>query len=264
MTTQALFFDIDGTLVSFRTQVIPDSTVWALRAAKARGIKVFISTGRPVQFIVNLGQISDLIDGYVTTNGAYCFVGREQVACHALLADDVDELMTACRQFDVPAVVCGRDSVSVFQPAPIVDRTFREGLGLNDFRFDHLEHVLTQPILQFTPFFSPEQEAEVMPRLQACNSGRWTPLFTDITHLDADKGKGLCAMAYHLGIPVEATMAFGDGGNDISIIRQAGIGVAMGNAGDDVKTQADYVTNNVDDDGVYKALVHFQLIEGEA
>ena len=55
-------------------------------------------------------------------------------------------------------------------------------------------------------------------------------------------------------------MAFGDGGNDISIIRQAGIGVAMGNAGDDVKAVADYVTTSVDDDGIANALKHFGVI----
>ena len=56
------------------------------------------------------------------------------------------------------------------------------------------------------------------------------------------------------------TMAFGDGGNDISIIKEAGIGVAMGNAGEEVKEIADYVTSSVDDDGVKNALLHFGVI----
>ena len=55
-------------------------------------------------------------------------------------------------------------------------------------------------------------------------------------------------------------MAFGDGENDISMLEFAGIGVAMGNAGDEVKAIADYVTDSVDDDGIEKALVHFGLI----
>ena len=57
-------------------------------------------------------------------------------------------------------------------------------------------------------------------------------------------------------------MAFGDGGNDIPIIRQAGIGVAMGNATDNVKAVADYVTTAVDDEGVKNALIHFGVIKG--
>ena len=83
-TSYALFFDIDGTLVSFETHQIPASTILALTQAKANGHKVFIATGRPPIIITNLGAIEHLIDGYVTTNGAYCFVGDEVVACKSI------------------------------------------------------------------------------------------------------------------------------------------------------------------------------------
>ena len=69
MTQQyALFFDIDGTLVSFQTHEIPPSTILALTQAKANGSRVYISTGRPPIIITNLGAIEHLIDGYVTTS----------------------------------------------------------------------------------------------------------------------------------------------------------------------------------------------------
>lgn len=68
---KALFFDIDGTLVSFRTHTIPQSTIDALTEAKAKGINIYISTGRPVSIITNIGAISHLIDGYITANGAF-------------------------------------------------------------------------------------------------------------------------------------------------------------------------------------------------
>ena len=76
-TKHALFFDIDGTLVSFKTHEIPASTILALTQAKANGHRVFIATGRPPIIITNLGAIEHLIDGYVTTNGALCYVGEE-------------------------------------------------------------------------------------------------------------------------------------------------------------------------------------------
>ena len=69
MHNYALFFDIDGTLVSFNTHQIPASTVFALTQAKANGHKVYIATGRPITIIHNLGAIEHLIDGYITTNG---------------------------------------------------------------------------------------------------------------------------------------------------------------------------------------------------
>ena len=70
----ALFFDIDGTLVSFQTHEIPASTILALTQAKANGSRVYIATGRPPLIINNLGAIEHLIDGYITTNGALCYV----------------------------------------------------------------------------------------------------------------------------------------------------------------------------------------------
>ena len=64
------------------------------------------------------------------------------------------------------------------------------------------------------------------------------------------------ARAAHAG-NTEQTMAFGDGGNDISIIKKAGVGIAMGNANEPLKNAADYITDSVDDDGIYKALEHW-------
>ena len=207
--TKALFFDIDGTLVSFKTHSIPASTIEALEKAHAKGVKIFISTGRPTLFINNLQAIEHLIDGYMTANGGYCYIGDRSVSLHPIAKDDV------------------------------------------------LEH---EDILQITPFFTVEQEAEVMPHLHSVTSARWYPDFTDITASKADKGQGLLSMAAAENIAIADTMAFGDGGNDIAILRQAGIGVAMGNANDDVKAVANYVTSSVDDDGIANALKHFGVI----
>ena len=221
----ALFFDIDGTLVSFKTHEIPPSTILALTQAKANGSRVYIATGRPPIIITNLGAIEHLIDGYITTNGALCFVGNEFVSCQPI---DKEDVMT-----------CVEDSRA-------------KGYSLIV--------VLQQDILQLTPFFPSDYEPELMARMPKCVSGRWHPEFTDITANGADKGKGILAMARHEGFDPNRTIAFGDGGNDTSMILQAGIGIAMGNAIDDLKSQADYVTTSVDDDGILNALRHFEVI----
>lgn len=254
--TKALFFDIDGTLVSFNTHVIPESTVEALQRAKAAGLKVYISTGRPMPFIMNLGQISHLIDGYITANGALCVVGNEKFGCHNLRKDAAEIVIEGCRKFGKACVVVGTEHIAVFQNSPEVEEQFSANLGLKDFPFVSLDDVMKEPLLQISPFFSPEEEALIMPKLKECVSARWSNYFADITHIEADKGKGLLTMAAHEGLKVSETIAFGDGGNDISILRQAGLGVAMGNAKDNVKAAADYVTASVDDDGISKALAH--------
>ena len=162
-----------------------------------------------------------------------------------------------------PCIVAGDKGIAVYGKArETVDRIFRGELNVSDLDFERpAGEVLCGNVLQVTSFCSSEHEQKLMERVGHCVSARWHPAFTDITADGADKGKGLAAMARHFGLDISETMAFGDGGNDISIIRRAGTGVAMGNAGDNVKAAADYVTTSVDDDGVMNALVHFGVID---
>ena len=158
-------------------------------------------------------------------------------------------------------IIIGRNDVSVLDPRGDVDRIFRQMLAVKNLdKAAPLDEVLEQDILQLTPFFAADYEPKLMARMPQCVSGRWHPEFTDITANGADKGKGILAMARHEGFDPSCTMAFGDGGNDMSMIIQAGIGVAMGNAIDALKEQADYVTTSVDEDGIMNALRHYQVI----
>ena len=257
----ALFFDIDGTLVSFRSHEIPVSTIQALTMAKANGHRVYIATGRPVGIITNLGAIAHLIDGFITTNGAYCFVGDEVVCCLPIADADVQAVLCDARERDYSCIIASEHHFVVFNAHEDVERIFRHDLAVSNLD-PHApwQPALQERVLQFSPFFSKEYEEKLMARLPNCVSGRWHPEFTDITARGADKGQALRLMAQHEGFDVAHTIAFGDGGNDATMVREAGIGVAMGNAIEDLKRDADYVTTSVDDDGVALALRHFGVI----
>jgi hypothetical protein len=257
----ALFFDIDGTLVSFKTHEIPPSTILALTQAKANGHRVFIATGRPPLIITNLGAIEHLIDGYVTTNGALCFVGGETIACEPIPEEAARLVADDARQKSYGLIMVGERDIAVHDPQGEVDRVFRQEIAVENLcEAKPMNEVLRQRILQLTPFFDEDYEAQLMARIPQCVSGRWHPAFTDITANGADKGQGMLTMAARVGFDPECTMAFGDGGNDLSMIVTAGIGVAMGNALDSLKEAADYVTTSVDDHGIRNALRHFGLI----
>ncbi|MBO7067813.1 MAG: Cof-type HAD-IIB family hydrolase [Bacteroidaceae bacterium] len=261
MESYALFFDIDGTLVSFRTHQIPDSTILALTRAKQAGHKVFIATGRPPLIITNLGAIENLIDGYVTINGALCYVDDKVISCKKIATKTARFVVKDAQEKNYGLIMVGEKDVAVLDPQGQVDKIFRQEIcveNLNQAR--PFEEVLRQRIFQLTPFFDEDYEREMMAQLTDCTVGRWHPAFTDITAKGADKGEGLLSMTKHLGLNPKHTMAFGDGGNDSSMIRTAGIGVAMGNALDSLKQEADYVTTSVDEDGVWNALCHFGLI----
>ena len=153
--------------------------------------------------------------------------------------------------------------IIIHKPSRLYNQIFVDMLGIHIIPPDErvVNDILQNDVLQLTPFINREQEHELMQLISsACTSARWQPDFIDITALQADKGHGLKMMAKSLAIPLSQTMAFGDGGNDRAIISAAGIGVAMGNAREDVKQYADYVTADVDDDGVAKALLRFGII----
>ena len=83
---------------------------------------------------------------------------------------------------------------------------------------------------------------------------------TNKAGVESGKDRGMDAILEYLGIPLEQSMAFGDGENDLSMLRHAGIGVAMGTASQEVRQGADYVTGTVDEDGIVTALKHFGLL----
>ena len=97
--------------------------------------------------------------------------------------------------------------------------------------------------------------------LQHCESTRWHPLFADVNLRGVSKQQGVDTILEYFGIPREEAMAFGDGGNDVSMLGHVKWGVAMGNAVDSAKEAAAYVTDTVDNEGVCKALQHFGLID---
>lgn len=258
---RALFFDIDGTLVSFETHSIPHSTVQALQIAKAKGIRIFISTGRPYALINNLDAIKHLIDGYITANGAYCFVGEKSVSCTPIPANEVEWIINQADAQNFACIVVGQKDYTTIHPSSESERIFKGLLNVPDLR-SHvpLSLVLSQPILQLTPFISTSQEVQFVSSLQHVESSRWHPDFADFTAKGVNKAKGLREMAASQHIDISETMAFGDGGNDVPILQAAGIGVAMGNASIDVKKAADYTTSSVDDDGIYNALKYWSII----
>ena len=173
----ALFFDIDGTLVSFKTHEIPPSAILALTQAKANGSRVYIATGRPPIIITNLGAIEHLIDGYITTNGALCYVGDEMVCCQPIAKDDVMTCVDDAREKDYSLIVVGRKDVAVLDPTGDVDRIFRQMLAVKNLdKASPLDVVLQQDILQLTPFFPADYEPQLMARMTQCVSGRWQGL----------------------------------------------------------------------------------------
>lgn len=261
--TKALFFDIDGTLVSFETHQILPSTIEALEAAHAKGIKIFIATGRPKAIINNLSELQNrnLIDGYITMNGAYCFVGEEVIYKSAIPQEEVKAMAAFCEKKGLPCIFVEEHHISVCQPNDVVKQIFYDFLHVNIIPTVSFEEATEKEIIQMTPFITEEEEKEVLPSIPTCEVGRWYHAFADVTAKGDTKQKGIDEIIRHFGIRLEETMAFGDGGNDLTMLRHAAIGIAMGQANEEVKQAADYVTDSVDENGIRNAMRHFGIIE---
>ena len=154
--TKALFFDIDGTLVSFETHRIPSSTIEALEAAHAKGLKIFIATGRPKAIINNLSELQDrnLIDGYITMNGAYCFVGEEVIYKSAIPQEEVKAMAAFCEKKGVPCIFVEEHNISVCQPNEMVKKIFYDFLHVNVIPTVSFEEASNKEVIQMTPFIT--------------------------------------------------------------------------------------------------------------
>jgi Cof subfamily protein (haloacid dehalogenase superfamily) len=259
---KALFFDIDGTLVSFHTHIIPQSTVDALQKAHDKGIKVFIATGRPLALINNMSPLEErgLIDGYVTMNGAYCFVEDDIIFSRSISHQTTLAIGKYAKDKNIPCIFVPAHGIRVCKSNKLVEKIFYEQLHVDKMPETSFEEGWEGDIYQITPFFNQSQENEIMKDINDAIGNRWHPDFTDITAIGCDKSNGVKFMGEHFGYGKEEIMCFGDGGNDIPMIEYAGIGVALGNASDEVKGHADYITSSVDNDGIAYALKHYHLI----
>ena len=124
-----------------------------------------------------------------------------------------------------------------------------------------LRTLIDKPIYQIGPFETdPKQEARLLNKLQNCQSTRWHDLAIDILHKDGGKQNGIKAFLKEYNIDAQETMAFGDGNNDKEMFEFVSTSVAMGNAKEELKKCATYITDDIDNDGIYNALKFFNLI----
>lgn len=256
---KAVFFDIDGTLVSFKTHIVPQSTIHALEMLRQKGIKVFIATGRHRMSINNLGNLE--FDGYVTLNGGYVFAGKDTVIYkHNIPDKDIEALVHYQeKEGQFPCAFVQENEIFMNCTNKAVKDVFRL-LNFPAPPIRSIEEIYGKTVYQLIAFFTAEQEKRIMSILSRCESTRWNPLFTDVVPAGSSKRVGIDKMLEYYHIKLDECMAFGDGGNDIAMLRHAGIGVAMGNASEEVMESADYVTTSVDENGIYNALKHFNII----
>ena len=252
---KAVFLDNDGTLFSHSLHKIPESALKALYALQERGIKVVLTTGRDMSELLTLGIPSFPFDGYILMNGQLClekdltpYFGRP------IEGKQLERMVALFEEKKIPM-------------------TFYDSEGsyvnfVNDYVVQVQADVSSPvpPILPYrhkdiylTVFFVSKEDVDAL-GLDDFTVTRWNPYAIDVVVKGSSKWEGIRQYMARYGLSVEEVMAVGDGENDMEMVKNAGTGVAMGNSEKALLDIADYVTDDIDEDGLYKLFTHYNMI----
>ncbi|GAA0736611.1 Cof-type HAD-IIB family hydrolase [Clostridium oceanicum] len=255
---RAIFFDIDGTLLSFRTHKMAKSTIEALNTLRDKGIKLFVATGRHKSEATILDKYFSF-DGYVTLNGQYCFDSEKIIYKKSINKKDIEKVVEQTKKKLYSCYFVDENELFVSHINDEV-KSICDLVNVNIPKVCDSSIALDKDIYQLVVFLKKENENILFDATKELDGTRWHDAFMDVVPKGGSKKVGINKLLNHYKISSDEIMAFGDGGNDIPMLELAGIGVAMGNAKDEVKNIADYTTTDVDNDGIMNALKYFKVI----
>ena len=255
---RVLFFDIDGTLLSHRSGSVPQSTVEALKEAQKKGMKIVVATGRDIIEMKKLPIMHLNFDGYLTLNGNICLDKEEKMfAGNEIDPGEVEILVEIFKAKRLPFVLIGEKQRYINYVDDVVIETQHSTHGT----IPDIGEYHGEKIYQCLAFLNQDVRRKLEDMLDHCQITSWNDTGIDIIAKSGGKAAGIQKFLDQEQLKKSQTMAFGDGENDMSMLQFAGIGVAMGNATEKLKQVADYVTTDIDNNGIANALRHFQLID---
>ncbi len=266
MREKVLVLDIDGTLTNSKKEITP-ATKQSIQVIMEKGHKVILASGRPTPGMRRYETELELqrYGGYLLS-----FNGGRIVNCHTgeivyqriLPVTTISELYDFAKENGCGLITYeGEDIISAFEPDEYVELESRiNGLKvkvIENFReyvnFEVNKCLLTAPVEK-----AAELEKELQLKYQDTLSiYRSEPFFIEVMPQKVDKATSLDHMLKTIGLAKEDAICCGDGFNDISMIKYAGVGVAMGNAQPAVKEAADYITATNDEDGLVQVIEKF-------
>jgi Cof subfamily protein (haloacid dehalogenase superfamily) len=199
------------------------------------------------------------IDTYVSYNGQYVVFENEVIYKNPLSVSQLKRLHEDAANNNTPMVFMNERTMKAS-----VQHHERIETAMGSLHFPHPEKdetfYLDKEIYQSLLFSTDEEQKLYEGQYDRFRFIRWHEYSTDVLPVGGSKAEGIRILIEKAGFKLNDVYAFGDGLNDVEMLETAGHGIAMGNAIDDVKKFADYVTDNVGDDGIYKGLKHFKLI----
>ncbi|EOH95566.1 Cof-type HAD-IIB family hydrolase [Enterococcus pallens] len=264
--------DLDGTLLNLENK-ITDYTRKVLEQTIDKGITVVVATGRPLTGIPKEIRLIPEIRYVLVSNGARVFDLKEDqlVLEKLLLAEDVKRALTILNSYDALREIVFHGvgyiqtdqmkKIEKYTTNPHMEKYVRETRKT----VDRLEDMLRETKDGFDKincvFLDSRERKEAFNKMSgtglALTYGNERNM--EINQKQVNKGSSLIELAKLLGIERQEVMAFGDGVNDLEMLREVGLGVAMDNAMKEVKEVADTITYTNDQEGVARAIEQFVL-----
>lgn len=276
--SKVIFLDVDGTLVDYENR-IPNSAIEAIREARKNGHRVYICTGRSKAEVYK--EIWDIgLDGMIGGNGSY-IESDGKVVMHQVLTiqeskEIVDWLHSKGLEFYLESNngLFASENFEVVGEKPIQEYSKRKGkIGAETLtvRKAYPEMIfggeLYRDDLNKVSFVlnSYDDYLKAKEKFSNLEVNTWggkgeIALFGDIGVKNIDKAVAVKKLLEYLGADLKDTLAFGDAKIDIPMLECCEIGVAMGNGGEEIKKIADYITDDVEKAGLWKAFKKFNLI----
>lgn len=262
MNRKALFFDIDGTLLSEVTKTVPESAKKALEIARDRGHLVFVNTGRSYS---ELGKIKEMlaVDGWLCGCGTYVEAGGRKLYHRTMSPEQAEMIKAAVVDCDMDGVLEGTEGcyvpgeVSRFEDG----NRLRTGIGFAIRSMNWFEECG-----EFDKFC-------VIADGQSDRAGFFRKLGLDIDVIDRGHGFYECVPAghskataidvvlEHFGLNLKDAYVFGDSTNDLSMFEYVPNAVLMGKHDKELEPFASFTTKTVEKDGIWYAMEHLGLLD---
>ena len=274
MGIKAIVMDVDGTLTNDKKEITPKTREVLLKAQK-QGILLILASGRPTTGLVEMGKVLEMDKNnglFISYNGSKVvnFQTGEELFNEPLKLEDAKAVLEHMKKFEIKPMIDKGDYMYVndvyncmirFRGEPFnVIKYESRGGNYKLCEIDDLAAFVDYPLNKILTAGEPEYLQEhyiemLEPFKDNLNCMFTGPFYFEFTAKDIDKAKALDTVLKPLDITADEVIAFGDGHNDISIIKYAGIGVAMENAVADLKEAADEITLSNEQDGIAESLL---------
>ena len=256
-----VFSDIDGTLFSHRKGEIPASAISAIKQMQAKGIKVFLCSGRNYYLIRKTGILAlTEPDGLITMNGSNAIIDGNIIYKYPIPSTVVDKMILFAKKlkFGLTLIEENEGHINMIDERVIsAHEKYRTRFPQPRTFPDHYDRVVYQMIAFCDEF----EEKLILPHLEGCKSARWDEFAVDIMLKDSDKAKGIISVLDYFGYEPSEALSIGDALNDMEMLQFTGRSICMGNGHPEAKKVADFVTDDIDDDGWAKGMLHYGLID---